>query len=69
MSQQSTLNRLTAADRCDYCSAQAYVRVIMANGHDLLFCAHDFVAADKDAKLTRLAKAIQDERDKIPATR
>ena len=30
---------LTAADRCDRCGAQAYVRVVLTAG-DLLFCAH-----------------------------
>jgi hypothetical protein len=31
---------LGATDRCDRCSAQAYVRVILPGGADLLFCAH-----------------------------
>lgn len=30
---------LTAADRCDRCGAQAFVRVVLGSG-DLLFCAH-----------------------------
>ena len=30
---------LTAADRCDRCGAQAFVRVVLASG-DLLFCGH-----------------------------
>jgi hypothetical protein len=30
---------LSAADRCDRCSAQARTRVVLATG-DLLFCAH-----------------------------
>ena len=30
---------LTAADRCDRCGAQAYVRVVLSSG-DLLFCGH-----------------------------
>ena len=30
---------LTAADRCDLCGAQAYVRATLASG-ELLFCAH-----------------------------
>jgi hypothetical protein len=32
--------QLTAADRCDRCGAQAYVRVVMPSGSELLFCAH-----------------------------
>lgn len=31
---------LTAADRCDRCSAQARVRAIMPGGGDLMFCNH-----------------------------
>jgi hypothetical protein len=31
---------LTAFDRCDSCGAQAYMRVTMASGGELLFCAH-----------------------------
>jgi hypothetical protein len=31
---------LTATDRCDRCTAQAYVRVILPGGADLLFCGH-----------------------------
>jgi len=37
---------LTAADRCDRCSARAYVlvSVFVSHGrhHELLFCAHDY---------------------------
>jgi hypothetical protein len=31
---------LNALDRCDRCGAQAYVRAVMANGFELLFCGH-----------------------------
>jgi hypothetical protein len=31
---------LVAADRCDRCSAQAYVRATLHAGGELLFCAH-----------------------------
>ena len=31
---------ITAADRCDRCGAQAYVRAKLSSGHALLFCAH-----------------------------
>ena len=31
---------LTALDVCDRCGAQAYVRVLLANAGELLFCAH-----------------------------
>lgn len=35
---------LTAADRCDRCGAQAYVRVVLPGGGELLFCAHHYTA-------------------------
>jgi hypothetical protein len=31
---------LTAADRCDRCGAQAYVRATLVSGGELVFCAH-----------------------------
>lgn len=31
---------LTPLDRCDACRAQAYVRVRLADGGELLFCGH-----------------------------
>ena len=31
---------LTAADRCDRCGAQAYVRATLMSGGELMFCAH-----------------------------
>ena len=31
---------LSATDRCDRCQAQAYVRVLLPGGSDLLFCGH-----------------------------
>ena len=35
-----TVAILTSADRCDRCGARAATRVILAGGHDLLFCGH-----------------------------
>ena len=32
--------QLSATDRCDRCTAQAYVRVMLSGGGDLQFCAH-----------------------------
>lgn len=31
---------LTAADRCDRCGAQAYIRARLATGGELFFCGH-----------------------------
>jgi hypothetical protein len=53
---------LTAADRCDVCGAQAYIRVSLATG-ELLFCAHHG-KANKE-KLDPIAKAWQDESEKL----
>ncbi len=48
---------LTHADRCDRCGAQAFYRVVLANG-ELLFCAHHGRAhADR---LAQVAVEIQD---------
>ena len=55
---------LTAADRCDRCGAQAYVRVVMASG-ELLFCAHH--AREHAPKFTSLATHVQDETDRLLA--
>ena len=57
---------LNAADRCDRCGAQAYVRVLLAGGGELVFCAHHG-REHKDA-LTRVAADIQDESGKLIAT-
>jgi hypothetical protein len=35
-----TVTILTSADRCDRCGGRAATRVILAGGHDLLFCTH-----------------------------
>ncbi len=40
---------LTAADRCDRCGAQAFVRVVLTSG-DLLFCAHHAKAYEDKLK-------------------
>ncbi len=53
---------LTALDRCDRCGAQAYLRVELAGGGDLLFCAHH--AREHGDKLREVAVAVQDETGK-----
>jgi hypothetical protein len=40
MSALTATASLTADDRCDGCGAQAYVRVRLATGGELLFCGH-----------------------------
>jgi hypothetical protein len=54
---------LSASDRCDRCGAQAYVRVTMASGFDLLFCAHH--SKEHADKLKQVALKIHDESPRI----
>ena len=54
---------LTAEDRCDRCGAQAYLRVELAGGGDLLFCAHH--AREHGDKLREIAVSVHDETDKL----
>ena len=57
---------LTAADRCDRCGAQAYVRVRLVSGGELLFCGHH--AREHLPKLRAVAADIQDESDRLADT-
>jgi hypothetical protein len=54
---------LNASDRCDRCGAQAYVRVTMASGFDLLFCSHH--SKEHADKLEQVALKIHDESQRI----
>lgn len=54
---------LTAADRCDRCGAQAYLRVTLASGGELLFCAHH--ARAHSDKLQQVALKITDETNRL----
>ncbi|MFS3130008.1 hypothetical protein ACLM5J_16530 [Nocardioides sp. Bht2] len=56
---------LTAEDRCDRCGAQAYLRVQMTSGFDLLFCAHH--AREHGDKLREVATTVVDETHKLTA--
>ncbi len=56
----------TALDRCDRCGAQAYVRVELASGGELLFCAHH--AREHSDKLQLIAASIQDETGRLAKT-
>lgn len=57
---------LTAEDRCDRCGAQAYLRVELASGGELLFCAHH--GREHGDRLRELAAHIQDETEKLEKT-
>jgi hypothetical protein len=54
---------LTALDVCDRCGAQAYVRVLLANSGELLFCAHHGRVHAK--ALAEVAVDIQDETNRL----
>lgn len=54
---------LTAADRCDRCGAQAYVRVSLLVGGELLFCHHHF--NEHADKLRPHASEIHDETHRL----
>lgn len=55
---------LTAADRCDRCGAQAYLRVELINGGaELYFCAHH--AREHSDKLREIARVVHDETDRL----
>lgn len=56
---------LTAADRCDRCGAQAYVRARLHAGGELLFCLHH--SRDHLDKLRDLAE-IDDETARLIET-
>lgn len=53
---------LKAADRCDSCGAQAYIRVVL-NGGELLFCGHH--GRRHEAKLRPLAVEWHDETGRL----
>lgn len=57
---------LTAVDRCDRCGAQAYVRVQLQAGGELLFCAHH--AREHGEKLREIASHLHDETHKLSDT-
>ena len=54
---------LTALDLCDRCGAQAYVRVVLPGGGELLFCAHH--GRQHGEALARIATEIQDESNRL----
>ena len=65
MSTATAAGALTAADRCDRCGAQAYVRATLDSGLDLLFCAHHF--HENEGRLREIAVRIHDESDRLAA--
>ena len=66
MSALTATASLTANDRCDGCGAQAYVRVRLATGGELLFCGHHW-GRHADAVRPQAAEVI-DESDRLAET-
>ena len=54
---------LTASDRCDRCGAQAYVRVQLSSGGELLFCGHH--GREHGDKIKAIAVNVHDETGKL----
>jgi hypothetical protein len=63
----ATSSALSAADRCDRCGAQAYLKVELQSGGELLFCAHH--AREHGDKLREVAAHVVDETDRLAEVR
>ncbi|WP_018179838.1 DUF7455 domain-containing protein [Jongsikchunia kroppenstedtii] len=59
----TTSPALTAADRCDRCSAAARVRAFLPAGGELLFCQHHF--NEHEARLVDLGATIEHDSDQL----
>lgn len=57
---------LSAADRCDRCGAQAYIRARLTGGGELLFCAHHGHAHED--KLREMSLEFQDDSSRLAAS-
>jgi anthranilate phosphoribosyltransferase len=57
---------LSAVDRCDRCGAQAYVRAVLLNGGELMFCAHH--AKEYAEGLKTVVKEIHDESNRLESS-
>ncbi|ADH92494.1 hypothetical protein EBF03_03735 [Arcanobacterium haemolyticum] len=62
LTEETTRSTFTAADRCDACGAQAYVRVDMEAGQ-LMFCAHH--ARKFSSKISEVALSVIDETEMV----
>lgn len=63
MATVTTTPQLTGEDRCDRCGAQAYVKVLLVSGRDLLFCAHHFT--QHSAALRPITAEVVDESHRL----
>jgi hypothetical protein len=58
--------QFTGLDRCDRCGAQAYVRVELVSGGELLFCAHH--AREHAEKIQEVAVQVHDDTGQLTST-
>lgn len=61
-----TAPALSVQDRCDRCQAQAYVRVVLPGGADLLFCGHHW--SRHEVALRPRAEQVIDETHRLAET-
>lgn len=54
---------LAATDRCDRCGVQAYVRVTLQGGGELLFCIHH--SKEHADRIKQVALKVHDESSKL----
>ena len=59
----SNVQPLTTLDRCDRCGAQAYLRVELAGGRELLFCGHH--SRKHEEQVRSIAVSVHDETSKL----
>lgn len=60
-----TAPALSVTDRCDRCNAQAYVRVVLPGGTDLLFCGHHW-NRHEDALRPQAAEVVDETHRLVP---
>jgi hypothetical protein len=65
MTTTMTAPALITTDRCDRCAAQAYVRVVLPGGVDLLFCGHHW--SRHEQVLRAQAVEVVDETHRLTA--
>lgn len=63
MTQALATTPLRAADRCDRCGAQAYIRALLPDGGELLFCVHH--GRKHTTALKSRGAALVDESDRL----
>lgn len=63
MNAVTAVPQLTIEDRCDRCGAQAYVRVRLGGGTELLFCGHHY--SKHSSALTEVAEEVVDETSRL----